>query len=114
MKQKFKGKPLATARHNNNARGFAYTDERRKKMTGKSRPMGMGPLHNRTDSLNRLNVYGTCDPSASGMHMFLKTIKIPHPTDYGYFKEVKVFNDMGKRLYQRKKNEYKHKHSKVN
>lgn len=87
-------------RPNKTALGFYFTDERRKKSTNKQRVTFHCDLNNEEKMFkNRLNLYGTGDllSRTEGIYPFKKKIKVEHPTDKGYFKEVYIITDAGKK-----------------
>lgn len=55
-----------------------------------------------------LSVYGTLDILRGGTLKFLiKKIKVEHPIDKGYYKEIYVLNDMGKLHHKVRRNKIK-------
>lgn len=87
-------------RHNKIAIGFTYTDERRKKSTGKSRISTYADMNNeRKMFLNRMSLYGTGDllSRRETLHPYMKKVRREHPTDTGYFKEVYIITEVGKK-----------------
>lgn len=92
-------------RLNKQAKGFTKHYERNE---AKGRVTISNPKHPQYDAIkapliNTLIVRGTLD-HLSGNKMFLiKKVKVEHPTDKGYFKEVYILTDSGKRLLKSRK-----------
>lgn len=87
-------------RPNKNALGFYFTDERRRKSTNKQRITFHSDLNSEEKMFkNRLNLYGTGDLLArrEGLYPYMKKVKIAHPTDAGYYKEINIITDAGKK-----------------
>ena len=79
-------------------------DEERRKKINKERVSN--PAHPKYNDQKykiflRLAVYGTCDVLAKGINYNIKKITKEHPTDKGYFKEVYILSDAGKRKLNR-------------
>lgn len=55
-------------------------------------------------SVLHLMVKGTTCQTMN-LQFLIKRVTVAHPTDYGYYKEVYVLNDMGKSALRRKKYE---------
>ena len=84
-------------RPNKQAKSFTKHYERNK---AKGRRYIDNPAHPAYNStLNTLIVRGTLDHLAK-TKFYIKRIKIEHPTDKGYFKEVLVLTDTGKKRLQ--------------
>ena len=82
-------------RPNKQAKGFTKHYERRKAMGRNQLPK---------EDVNTLIVRGTLDELGRGRWMITKKIKIEHPVDKGYFKEVYVLHEKyGKTLLNHKK-----------
>lgn len=97
-------------RGNKQAQGFTNHYERRKakgEVTIIAHPKHPNYNEEKERILLGLLVRGTLDVLGAGKWMLTKRIKIEHPTDKGYFKEVVVLTDNGKKLYQRKIREKK-------
>ena len=94
-------------RQNRTAIGFSLNEERRVKH-GKvriSNPKHPDYNEEKDRILLGLMVRGTTDVLKGGYYMLCKKIKIEHPTDKGFFKEVYVLNEFGKnRLKKLKQN----------
>lgn len=93
-------------RPNKQAIGFTKHYEMRQNM-GKimiSNPNHPDYNNEKTRTILGLIVKGTNDV-LSRKSLWTKKIKIEHPIDKGYFKEVIVLSDIGKRVYKRKKQE---------
>jgi hypothetical protein len=92
-------------RQNKQAKGFTKHYESRE---AKGRIRITNPKHPNYDpkeiDITRLIVKGTLD-SLYGHRFLIKRIKIEHPIDKGFFKEVIILNDMGKSLVRRMKRE---------
>ena len=89
-KQKFSN---IESRPNKVAKGFTKNAERMKRQ---------GRKHITDNTLLRLTVRGTTDELAGCNFLFKKTMK-EHPIDKGYFKEVFILTDAGKRKLKIKK-----------
>ena len=86
-------------RGNKTASGFTFTEERRKKTTGKVRVSNpQHPKYNEEKSRinGRLMVLGTCDSLARMINYNFKRVKKEHSVDFGYFKEVYILSDYGR------------------
>lgn len=96
-------KLFETGRPNKLANGFCLNDDRHRK-NGKQRISN----HNHPDFNKRgnyhdvlaLNVRGTTDVLGRANWLQIKKVMKPHPTDRGYFKEVYVLSEAGKRRYR--------------
>lgn len=92
-------------RPNKTAKGMTYTWERQcKTKANKTKANKILSFE-----VNTLIVRGTLDILAKrtgGVLSISKKISIEHPIDKGYFKQVYVLSDVGKRLLREAKNKY--------
>ena len=84
---------LVRNRPNKIAKGLTYTLERNKRKS--SRHLSKSKL---SEDASTLSVYGTLDRLGRGKWMKFTKIKIAHPTDPGYFKEVYVLTKNKKKF----------------
>ena len=86
-------------RHNKNAIGFSFTDERRKELTGKIRVRTVVDMDDEHKMfLNRLNLFGTGDMLTKRLVSFYtKKVRIESKIDTGFYKEVYILTDSGKK-----------------
>ena len=90
-------------RPNKQAVGFTKHYERREKQGRKTITNPKHPAYNpKEEMIVRLIVRGTLD-ELRGKMFLVKKIKIEHPIDKGFFKEVFVLTDSGRALLRRKK-----------
>lgn len=90
-------------RPNKTANGFTKHYERREKL-GRKRPIiTLYSKQEKADNITRLIVRGTLDLLAAriGILSISRRIKKEHPIDKGYFKEIYIISEYGKRLYKR-------------
>lgn len=81
-------------RPNKVAKGFTKHYEQRE---NKGRQVRLWLANsNKSSDLSSLIVRGTTDHLAGGKWLYIKKIKVEHPIDKGYFKEVYVLTDKGK------------------
>lgn len=95
---------IAAARNrpNKTAKGFTMHHIRREKLGRTTITNPMHPKYNpKVELVNTLIVRGTLDlltKRGGGIMGIAKRVKKEHPIDKGYFKEVYIISDYGKRL----------------
>lgn len=55
-----------------------------------------------SEELSALTVRGTLDKLGRGRWLFVRKVRVAHPTDFGYYKEAYALSDRGKIYYKRK------------
>ena len=93
-------------RPNRVAKGFTKHYERREAQNKQRITNPNHPLYKEKEKLiNRLIVRGTTDDLHGYSLLYRKLIKIEHPIDRGFFKQVYILSDMGKGRLKRLKRE---------
>lgn len=92
----------APNRPNKIAAGITKNELRRKKFGKPERNslVGYAGYTPHNADILRLSVKGTLD-ELTGNTYYMKRVKVLHPTDYGYSKEVFVLNDSGRSKLKR-------------
>lgn len=84
-------------RPNKVAKGFTKHYERNEKLDKRRITNPKHSDYNPKDSIiNSLIVRGTTDSLSGGLSFFVSRVKIEHPIDRGYFKEVYILSNFGK------------------